>query len=600
MRMLSYLRIRGLALLEDVTIELDPGLNVLTGETGAGKSIIVDALTLLRGSRVRSDIVRTGKDSAVVDAEFELESDLKSRILTHLSEHGVTESEAGDEIVIQRTVARTGRGRTFINAQLTTLDVLSGLGELLVDICSQHEHHSLTQVARHIELLDGFIGPSLPLERYASAYGAYRERLAERERLATKAKAAAEHREFLRFQLDELERVAPKPGEFESLEKKLEILRNAQRWAELGRDAEQWLFEADDSVVERLGRLRDRARRGAEQSPRLSEFADQLEAAQVACDEALRVIQRFLAELEVEPGALEQAEERFYELSSLRRKHGAAAEDLPARLERLRAELDELENADQNLAKLDEQLEAAKRAALGLAEELREKRRVACRKLATALQKELATLHMPLARFEAKLEPLEEDQLGPRGLDRIEFLLSANPGEDLAPLTRVASGGELSRVLLAVRGVLSGAGGVATYVFDEVDAGVGGAIAASIGQRLANAAERSQVLCITHLPQIAAYAKAHFHVEKQVEGDRTITLVRRLSDEERVDELARMLGGARITESAREHARQLIEDARGGSKSTKEPRATAAATPPTKPAAPAAAKTSSKRGAKHG
>jgi DNA repair protein RecN (Recombination protein N) len=592
--MLSYLRIRGLALLEDVTIELGSGLNVLTGETGAGKSIIVDALTLLRGSRVRTDIVRTGKDSAIVDAEFDLEGELQTSVVNHLTEHGVAESSDEGGLVIQRSVSRTGRGRTFINAQLTTLDVLGGLGELLVDICSQHEHHSLTQVGKHIELLDGFIGADLPLERYSMAYLAYRELLAEKARLVDKAKAAAEHREFLRFQLEELEQVAPKPGEFEELEKKLDILRDAQRWAELGREAEQWLYEADDSVVERIGRLLDRARRGSDKSPRLAEFADQLQIAQVACDDALRIIQRFVSELELEPGALEQTEERFYELSSLRRKHGSSNVDLPAKLESLRKELDELEHVEQTLTALDERLEQTKTKALKLAEELRDKRRTAARRLATALQKELSTLHMPLARFEAKLDALGEDQLGPRGFDRVEFLLSANPGEDLAPLTKVASGGELSRVLLAVRGVLSGsAGSVATYIFDEVDAGVGGAIAASIGQRLAHAAQKSQVLCITHLPQIAAYGDAHFHVEKQVEGDRTITLVRKLTDEQRIDELARMLGGARITESAREHARQLIEDARTAksSKVTSKPTATAKSAAVAKPA---------KRGARNG
>lgn len=567
MRMLSYLRIRGLALLDDVTIELGPGLNVLTGETGAGKSIIVDALTLIRGSRVRTDIVRTGKDQAMVDAQFDLDPGLKSRVEAHLSEHGVSESADESDLVIQRSVSRTGRGRTFVNAQLTTLDVLSGLGELLVDICSQHEHHSLTQVSRHIELLDGFIGAELPLERYTAAYQGYRELLAERERLTEKAKAAAERSDYLRFQLEELERVSPKPGEFEELEKKLDILRDGQKWAELGRDAESWIAEADDSVLTRLSRLSDRARRGSQKSPRLSEFAEQLQTAQAACDDALRLLQSFLSELDLEPGTLERTEERFYELSSLRRKHGADGADLSSKLHRLREELDELENLEQKVQSVDQRLQEAQALARAIAAELRKARTQAATRLATALQKELATLHMPLARFEAKLEPLADGQLGPRGFDRVEFRISANPGEALAPLTKVASGGELSRVLLAVRGVLSGAGGVATYIFDEVDAGVGGAIAASIGQRLSNAAAKSQVLCITHLPQIAAYAEAHFHVEKLVEktpeGDRTTTQVRRLTTSERIEEIARMLGGATITESAKEHARQLIEEARG-------------------------------------
>ncbi|HEY5956699.1 MAG TPA: DNA repair protein RecN [Polyangiaceae bacterium] len=559
--MLSYLRIRGLALLDDVTVELDPRLNVLTGETGAGKSIIVDALTLLRGTRVGSDIVRTGRDTAIVDAEFTLEQTLALEIDSLLEQHGIKACAEGNQLVIQRSVARTGRGRSFLNAELTTLNVLSQLGERLVDICSQHEHHSLTQVGRHIEMLDDYAASDLPLEQYVAAYQAYRQLLAEREHLVERTRVADERREFLRFQLEELERVAPMPGEYEQLKAKLELLRNSQRWAELARDAEQWLLESDDSISERLGRLLDRARRGADQSPRLAEFADQMQQAQVACDEGLRTMQRFVGELDLVPGTLERTEERFYELSSLRRKHGNDESDLALKLEVLRKELDELDRASETLSELETRLTAAEAKARRIAETLHEKRRKAARRLATALQKELTTLHMPLARFEAKVEPLDGQALSARGSDRVEFLLSANPGEDLAPLTRVASGGELSRVLLAIRGVLAGSGGVATYVFDEVDAGVGGAIAASIGQRLAHAARANQVVCVTHLPQIAAFADAHFRVEKQVENERTTTSVVRLSDAERVDELARMLGGARITDSARKHARQLIEDA---------------------------------------
>ncbi len=564
--MLSYLRIRGLALLDDVTVELDPGLNVLTGETGAGKSIIVDALTLLRGTRIRSDIVRTGRDAAIVDAEFDLEDALNRAARALLERHGIDGGLVDANLVVQRSVARTGRGRTFINAELTTLEVLGQLGELLVDICSQHEHHSLTQVGRHIELLDSFAAADLPLDQYAAAYAEYRQLQDERARLFERTKAANEQREFLRFQLEELERIAPEPGEYEQLKNKLDLLRNAQRWAELARDAEDWLYESEHSIVERLSRLLDRSRRGADQSPRLAEFADQMQVAQDACDEALRIVKRFVSELELEPGALERAEERLYELAGLRRKHGGDDTDLSTKLDALRRSLDELDHATDTLTELDQRLESARLKATHLAGNLRDKRRKAARRLCSMLQQELTTLHMPLARFEARVEPRadlgEKDSLGPRGFDRVEFLLSANPGEDLAPLTRVASGGELSRVLLAIRGVLAGSGGVATYVFDEVDAGVGGAIAASIGQRLANAARHNQVVCVTHLPQIAAFADAHYRVEKQVENDRTTTNVVRLNDSERIDELARMLGGARITESARKHARQLIEDAR--------------------------------------
>jgi DNA repair protein RecN (Recombination protein N) len=573
--MLSYLRIRGLALLDDVTVELDRGLNVLTGETGAGKSIIVDALTLLRGTRVRSDIVRTGRDAAIVDAEFDLADALGQAARALLDQHGINGNAVDAGLVVQRSVARTGRGRTFVNAELTTLEVLSQLGELLVDICSQHEHHSLTQVGRHIELLDSFAAAELPLDQYAMAYAEYRQLQGEHTALLERTQAANEQREFLRFQLEELERVAPQPGEYEQLKNKLDLLRNAQRWAELARDAEDWLYESEHSIVERLSRLLDRSRRGAEQSPRLADFADQMQVAGDACDEGLRIIKRFVSELELEPGALERAEERLYELSSLRRKHGGDGADLSTRLDALRRNLDELDHATETLTELEQRLDLAHKKALHLAGGLREKRRKAARRLASMLQQELATLHMPLARFEARVEPVDRELLGPRGFDRVEFLLSANPGEALAPLTRVASGGELSRVLLAIRGVLAGSGGVATYVFDEVDAGVGGAIAASIGQRLANAAQHNQVVCVTHLPQIAAFADAHFRVQKQVENERTTTSVVRLSASERIDELARMLGGARITDSARTHALQLIEDAKAQRSRQRPPAASA-------------------------
>ncbi len=560
--MLTFLRIRGLALLDDVTLELERGMNVLTGETGAGKSIIIDALTLLRGTKARAEIIRAGDDATRVDAQFELSPVLTARATMVLEPHGITAGEDPESWVVQRVVPRAGRGRCFVNAQLTTREVLAELGELLIDVCSQHEHHSLTQVARHIELLDAHAGLDASLAKYSQAYLQYRAQLAERQALAAKCRDAAARGEFLRFQLEELDRVAPQPGEYDELKSKLELLRDAQRWADYSRDAESLLYEAEDSVILRLGRLIERAKRGTESSSRLALLVDQLEAGRAACEEALVLVQRFGTELELSPGAVETAEERLHELSTLRRKHGGDLEDLATRRQQMAAELETLENVDERLKSLDQASEQQRASCVEIALGLRNSRRKAASQLSAALESGLVALHIPRARFEVQLQSLPPEQLGPKGLDRVEFLFSANPGEPPASLSRVASGGELSRVLLAIRGAVANASaGVATYVFDEVDAGVGGAVAEAIGQRLALAAKGTQVLCITHLPQIAAFAEAHFRVEKRVIDERTTTRVVRLNMEERVEELARMLGGARVTDTAREHARQLIAEA---------------------------------------
>lgn len=557
--MLCFLRIRGLALLEDVSLELVPGLNVLTGETGAGKSIIVDAVSMLRGARTHTDIIRSGEDQTTVDAQFELSSKVQLAVNQLLETHGI--EGASSELIVQRTVPRAGRGRQFINAQLTTRNVLQEVGAWLVDICSQHEHQSLAQVSRHIELLDGFCGTEAVLASYSERYTAYRQKLGERQKLQEKSRNAGERADYLRFQIEELERVAPEPGEFERLKSQVTLLRDSQRWADFARDAEDSLYEGEESISIQLSRLIERARRGAAESPKLAAIVDQLVTAQAACEDALSSVQRFATEFDAEPGALERAEERLHELTHVRRKHGMEPDELLGRLQEMRLELEQLGSVEQELARLDAEIERALAACVEQAQQLHELRHKAARQLSRLVQDELTALHIPHARFEPQVEQLPVEQLNARGFDQVEFLFSANPGEPMAPLAKVASGGELSRVLLAIRGALAGEGTVATYVFDEIDAGVGGAVAEAIGQRLARAALGNQVLCITHLPQIAAFGDAHYKVEKHTEAGRTLTRVKQLTLEERVEELARMLGGAKVTATARDHARQLIEEA---------------------------------------
>ena len=559
--MLSYLHIRGLALLDDVALELGRGMNVLTGETGAGKSIIVDALALLRGARGRAEIVRQGADAARASAQFELDQGSLRRLAPALDELGLP-ADGRDSLVLERVVGRSGRGRSVVQAVLTTQGMLERVGEQLIDICSQHEHHSLTHVARHLDLLDAYAGLDVDVAAHQALYQQWQAAAQAAADLRRRAAEGAARADFLRYQIDEIERVNPEPGELDALKARLSLLRDAHRWAAFARQAHDVLYESDDAIAGRLAMLLDEARRGSDSSRLLGEIHEQLVAAQVACEEAAAAAARFASEMSFEPGELEVAEERLHELETLRRKHGGDLDGLPARVAAMQAELSEIDNADEHLAALDERAAELLAACLDKAEALHARRAAAGEGLARAVEAELVALHIPRARLEARVDKLPPEQLGPRGLDRVEFLFSANPGEPLAPLNRVASGGELSRVLLAVKSVLSTGDSVTTYVFDEVDAGVGGAVAEAIGRRLYTASRQRQVLCITHLPQIAAFADAHFRVEKHTHAGRTTTRVLRLGDEERVEELARMLGGSRVTASAREHAQALITDAR--------------------------------------
>jgi DNA repair protein RecN (Recombination protein N) len=589
---LDYLRVRGLALLDDVALEFEPGMNVLTGETGAGKSIIVDALTMLRGSRARAELVRDGEDAARVEAQFTVRGPIGRQLRPILERLSV---ELEDEtLVLERHLRRSARGRIAIQSNLSTLASLAEIGSELVEICSQHEHHSLTHVAHHLELLDAFAeldtkpapAESL-LADYAQHYQRWRalaERIADiRERETERLQRA----DYLRFQIEELERVSPEAGEHDQLRTRLAVLRRTHELAGFAAAAQAQLYDNDDAIASQLAVLLDRARRLPPGIAALVDLGEQLDAAKIACEEAASAAARLVDELEVGPGELELAQERLHELERLRRKHGCEVDELLARLDLMRDELASLDSTEGELGMLEQREAELWRACSERADQLHDARVAAAEGLARAIESELEALHIPTARLAVELHPLDSTgptgeardagdteqpdrtKLGPRGRDRAELRFSANPGEPLAPLSKVASGGELSRVLLAVKSVLSTQQRVSTYVFDEVDAGVGGAVAESIGLRLRRAASSNQVLCITHLPQIAAYADAHFRVHKQVLDGRTVTRVERLDDDARIEELARMLGGKKVTRSAREHARELIEQARKSSKSTK-------------------------------
>lgn len=558
--MLDYLRIEGLALIDELSLDLSGGMNVLTGETGAGKSIIVDALTLLRGARGRTDLVRDGQTHAQVQAQFALPQ--KDPQLDEVLAECEVELEEG-ALVVTRRIGKNGRGRSHLQGRLTTLAGLSSVGEVLMDICSQHEHHSLTHVSRHIDLLDAYakLGPAL--QAYQSAYAKVRQTQTEIEDLTQQAKDRGQRMDFLRFLLDELDKTPLEVERYEEAKERRDLLRGAQHWAQFARDCKYSLYEADDSVWGKIASLMDRCERGrAQQPPALQELLEPLRAASMNIEEANAAADRLARQLDTEPGELEQLEEEISELDHLQRKHGCDVQTLAQKRDEMREELETLTHVEDRMEQLEAELHKAQAHAMTLAKALHQTRQSAAKRLAKAVEAELHALHMPNARFALRFASIESGaELGPRGIDEVEFVFSANAGESMSPLHKVASGGELSRVLLAVKGVLSTGDCVVTYVFDEVDTGVGGAVAEAIGQRLAKTSKERQVLCVTHLPQIAAFADQHFFVEKHRSKDRTVTRVRTLTMTERIEELARMIAGAKVTQSARDHARALLEAA---------------------------------------
>lgn len=566
--MLSYLRVRGLALLDDVALTFEPGMNVLTGETGAGKSIIVGALALLRGARGRAELVRDGDGSATVDAQFEPRLASRDHLLSILGDHGLPNEDA-DALVLQRVVARAGRGRSFVQGALTTQSVLGGLGEELIDICSQHEHHFLTHASRHLDVLDAYAGNDAARAAYSEQYGSWKQAEEDLATLRERMADGAARADYLRFQLEEIDRIAPEVGELDALRRRVNVLRGARDWVNFAHEAQHVLYESDGAIASTLGGLADRAREGAEDSSTIAELAEQLTTASMAAEEAASLAARLLAELELDPVELERAEDRLHELETLRRKHGVDLDQLLDRVTEMRSELGAMENADDHLQALQARTDELSRTAGKAARALGERRRRAASGLARAVETELAALSIKNAKLEVQVGPAE---LSASGGDAVELLFSANAGEPVAPLRKVASGGELSRVLLAIKGVLAAGDRVATYVFDEVDAGVGGAVAEAIGRRLKRAAAEHQVLCVTHLPQIAAFADAHFRVEKKTSKGRTTTRVVCLDEGQRVEELARMLGGKRVTQSARDHAEALIKAAKGAKTASGGPR----------------------------
>ncbi len=570
---LDYLRIRGLAIAHDVQISFGEGLNVLSGETGAGKSIVIDALSLLRGARGRTCQVREGFDSLSVEGQFRL-TERQRAAAARVVDEEESWLESDEDLVVHRTVQTNGRGRSRVHNRLVPQSALREVGEQLLDICGQHEQHGLTRTDQHRRILDEFAGLGEELRTYEVAYGRWRAAAMLLDELRASSGDAARREAYLRFQIDEIEGLELEDGEHESLQGRLSLLRNVAQWRALAHEVQHEVYEREGAVVEVLGGLSDRAAAGTEAAASLGAMAEHLAAARISCEEAASEATSLLGRLEFEPGALELLEARAARIDDVARKHGCLPGELMSRHQEMLGELEDVRGVDRRLDEESEREEVAWRECCAGALSLRRGRRRASKELERRVVAELAAVQMAAARVQVRIAPtvadasLEHherapsDDVGTRldmsGADRVEFLFSANEGEPPASLAKVASGGELSRLLLAFKTVLAGGASVGTSVFDEVDAGVSGAAAEAVGVRLSRASAGRQVICVTHLPQIAALADHHFRLEKVVEDGRTVSRVRLLSRAERVEELARMVGGTEVSKSARAHARALL------------------------------------------
>ncbi len=560
--MLTALSIRDVVLIERLDLAFGEGLTVLTGETGAGKSILLDSLGLALGARAETGLVRASAEQASVTACFSPPDDHAVQAVLH--EHGLS---GEDEIVLRRVVTKDGRSRAFVNDHAVGVALLRRIGGLLVEVQGQHEQMSLADPASHGGLLDAFGVPASLRSAVGDAWRTWRDALTRLQRAHEAIAAAERDEEWLRHAVDELATLAPRIGEEETLARERQRLQQNERRAEAIAAALAELTPRDRKNAGPAASLRAASRalqrlapagqpEGAENPANPAMAA--LERAEEALAEAETLLTRLIADADVDPRLLEQSEERLFALRAAARKHGVAVPDLPALLDTLAGRLGALETGAAEIATLEKAAEEGRDRYVAAAAALTAARGGAAGKLQKAVAKELPPLRLDKARFFAEVGVLPETGWGPSGVDQVRFLIATNPGQEPGPLARVASGGELSRLMLAMKVVLSAGSAVPTLVFDEVDSGIGGATAAAVGERLARVAERIQVLVVTHSPQVAARGAAHLRVAKAAARDRTATTVDHLAPLARREEIARMLAGETISDAARAAADDLL------------------------------------------
>lgn len=550
--MLVELRIRDYAVVEDLTLTLGPGLNALTGETGAGKSIIVGALSLLLGERASSTVVRAGADRATVEAVFDL-ADVPG-LEARMEDLGFRPEEG--HLILRREVAAEGRNRAWVNGSPATAGVVGELGTALVDLHGQHEHQTLLRSAEQRDILDAFAGAREEAAEVAELHGRVRTLREDIDAREERLREVESRADFLRFQLEEIEAADLRPGEDAELEAEANRAGHAEELVQGAGTVHSALYADEDSIADRLAEVRTLLRKLSRTDATLEDAAGALDDAYHGLVDVARRMGAYAEDVEHDPRRLETIRRRLDRIFRLKRKYGPELADVLATGQRVRAELAELDDADHDLDRLRSELEAAWTGLEKAAGRLSAKRAEAAERLADAMEAALPGVGLPGATFRVGLRELSEP--GAHGREAVDFMVATNTGFDAMPLARIASGGELSRVMLGLKSILAEVDRVPVLIFDEIDAGIGGVVATKVASELAEVARRHQVFVVTHLPQIASRARAHLLVEKGVSAGRTTTTVRALSGDDRVEEIARMLGGDPGSETSREHARELL------------------------------------------
>lgn len=562
--MLTELHIENIAVIERADIEPGPGLNVLTGETGAGKSIVIDSLEAILGARASRELVRTGAQNAAVSAVFDDERAARWLVEHDLEPVGQYDPDTGEgeRIVIRRRISAEGKSSALVNGENVTAAELRQLGALLLDIHGQNDGRQLMDETRHRDYLDGFAGLAPQLERQGRLYEEYRQALSALRKLEmTEAERERREREY-RMTADELAAANIRPGEEEQLLARRELLRNSEKLTEALDAAYEALYGGEDSAAEQAGNASGWTERAASLAPELDEALAEIESARASIEDAAERLRDFRESLDFSPGEYDALETRLSQLRRLEKKYGADEAGLAALLEAAQRGLEELDGSEEKRRELEAELAKRKKAAYNSAKELSKLRKAAGEELRQRIEAGLKELSMPSVRFETELTPLGgEPGFDETGMDEVRFLMSANAGETPGRISKIASGGELARIMLVMKDVLSERDGVPAMVFDEIDEGVSGIAAQRVAEKLARLARKKQVICVTHLPQIAAMADTHFRIAKTERDGRTYTQVTPLDREGRIRELARLHGGENVTETTLASAAEQLDAA---------------------------------------
>jgi DNA repair protein RecN (Recombination protein N) len=560
--MLTSLQIKNYALIEELTVNFERGLNIITGETGAGKSIIIDALGLLLGERADSSAVRKGAEKAVVEGILTVGGEKRLKQLLKQNE-----IECGDELILRREISVKGQSRSFVNDTPVTLGLLKETGDLLVDLHGQHEHQSLLRAETHIDLLDDYGGLAGLVAEFGGAFAGYTALFDRHRELKAREAQLMEKRSFYEFQVKEIDAIGPKPGEEAELENELLILENSEKLYSATERLYQLLYEGDNAVHDHLVMLRNELDTLASIDKTFQESVGEASSAAAIVDELAKFIQQYNSRIEFSPERLEEIRNRLGAIALLKKKYGGSLEAVIAHREMIGMEFDLANNFDAEIGSLSEQLTATGKKCVAIGQRLSAKRHEVAKKLNSAIEEALGELGIRSPRFDTSIrqEPATDANGSGRlakatakGIDRVEFLLSTNQGEDCKPLVDVASGGEVSRIMLAMKMILAKSDRLPLLIFDEIDVGVSGRVAQAVGRSMKKLSRFHQLIAITHLPQIAGFADTHFIVEKREEAKRSITRIRKLTEDERVEEVAKLMSGAEVTKHGLASARELM------------------------------------------